>query len=117
MDLNMPEIFIKVPRGSCPYCGGTVRVIESELNELVLGSGGLPKHIENISYSCMGFCCSCNNPVYVDPTGLGYRTIPFTKHAIELHNKIKEIIGDNQKAIKSDVPITISVPDSVFVKK
>ena len=63
------------------------------------------------------FCCSCNSPVYVDPTGLGYQTIPFTKHAIELHNKIKEIIGDNQKAIKSDVPITISIPDSVFVKK
>lgn len=116
MDLNLPEVFIKVPRGACPYCGGTVRVIESELNELVLGYDGHPKSISNISYSCIGYCCSCDKPVYIDPTNGDYQTIPYNDNAIELHNKIKAILGDNQKVIKNSVPITIDVPvDSEFV--
>ena len=40
MNLNMPSIFIKMERGSCPYCGGTVRVLESEISETVLNSNG-----------------------------------------------------------------------------
>jgi glutaredoxin len=117
MDLNLPGVFIKIPNGACPYCGRTVRILESELNEIVLNSDGTAKTIDNISYSCIGYCCSCNNPVYIDPTGLNYKTIPFNEHAIELHNKIKQIIGDNQTVSRSDVPITLSISHSEFVKK
>ena len=65
MNLNMPSIFIKMKRGSCPYCGGTVRVLESEISETVLNSNGYPKAQESLSYNCVGYCCSCNNPVYI----------------------------------------------------
>lgn len=117
MDLNMPDIFIKVPRGACPYCGSTVRILESELNESVLGPNGYPKSTENISYSCVGYCCSCDKPVYIDPTGNGYITIPFNDNAIGLHDKIKEILGDVQGVLRSDIPIILDIPDSQFVKK
>ena len=51
MNLNMPSIFIKMERGSCPYCGGTVRVLESEISETVLNSKGYPKAQESLSYN------------------------------------------------------------------
>lgn len=119
MNLNMPSIFIKMERGSCPYCGGTVRVLESEISETVLNSNGYPKAQESLSYNCVGYCCSCNNPVYIDPTGNGYQTIPYNENSIYLHNKIKDILGDKQKSNKHQcsIPITLSIPDNEFVKK
>jgi small subunit ribosomal protein S5 len=49
MNLNIPELFVKVNRGSCPYCGGIVRMIESEMTESVL-KGTLP-HEQTGKYS------------------------------------------------------------------
>lgn len=117
MDLNMPDIFIKVPRGACPYCGGTVRVLESEVNESILGPNGYPKSNTNLVYTCIGYCCSCNKPIYVDPIGSGFVTIPYNDNAISLHDSIKRILGDNQGVLRSDTPIVLNIPNSEFVRK
>ena len=87
---------------------------EADLPSLVIG-----KAQESLSYNCVGYCCSCNNPVYIDPTGDGYQTIQYTENSIYLHNKIRDILGDKQKSNKHQcsIPITLSIPDNEFVKK
>ena len=96
MNLNIPGLFIKVNRGSCPYCGGIVRMIESEMTESVLKENGDIMCSANLSYSCIGYCTSCDKPVYIDPTGMGYVTLPYTDTAIDF-DSIKRVLGDNQE--------------------
>lgn len=117
MNLNIPELFIKVNRGSCPYCGGIVRMIESEMTESVLKENGDIMCSANLSYSCIGYCTSCDKPVYIDPTGMGYVTLPYTDTAIDLHDSIKRVLGDNQGVLRTDIPITLDTPKSEFIVK
>lgn len=85
------SIMQHIDKGRCPNCNGIVRVIESEMTEILLNSDGSPRSSCNLSYNCIGFCGNCQRPVYIDPTGNGYRVIPATSTAVYLHNKIKEI--------------------------
>ena len=112
------EIFKKIKRGRCPLCGGTVRVIESEINELILNSEGNPREVNGLTYTCTGYCCSCGEPLYIDPTGGYYEALPFDDTYINMHNNIKRILGDNQTICsKSCIGMVVPPPTSDFVKK
>ena len=113
------ELFRKIKRGRCPLCGGVVRVIESEINELILNSEGHPREVNGLTYTCTGYCCSCVEPLYIDPTGGNYEVIPFDDAYITMHNSIKRVLGDKQKICGSKSCIGMVVPPNTsdFVKK
>lgn len=100
MSNNIPfsNIVTKINRGKCPRCNGYVRVLESEMSEVLLNPDGSPRSICPISYNCIGFCVSCQSPLYIDATsGSGYEVVDATKEAIYLHNKIKELMKFKDK--------------------
>lgn len=107
---------VNTPKGRCPYCGGIVKVIESEMTESVLDSNGFPTKPNGIGYNCVGWCCRCNNSVYVDPVGMGFRTFPNTKSAIDLHNQMKAIFYKEEPDKLLQNNSLIMVEGNPFVK-
>lgn len=99
-DMTISDFIIHVDKGRCPHCGGIVRVIESEMSEILLNSDGSPRSSCPLSYNCVGFCGNCQRPLYIDPTGNGYKVLPATHSAVYLHNTIKNILGDHQRNFK-----------------
>jgi len=117
-NLSLGRLIRHIDPGGCPHCNGIVKVVESEMNELRIGKNGNPISVEGISYKCVGYCTSCYQPLYIDPTNGYYRAFPFTECSIKLNNALRRVFGEDRGSVLTSSQLTpVTDIDSEFVKK
>lgn len=81
------KLFEKIG-GFCPYCKGTINIIEGMVYCYTLDLNGSPNHLNTEDYKVAGYCERCKRSLYVIPNNTGGYTVYPDNEAIPsvIHN-------------------------------
>lgn len=93
----MKEMCIKLPRWSCPICGGRRFIIsEYKATNYLLDNDGVVKEYKDKYYGAGGMCLKCNTVFEMMPTSTGFIPLTRLRKIFFEYSPISELLNESE---------------------